>query len=112
MRQGPGLGVRILTCSLLLASGLLTLVGTSVSLLTGLSPVLALLVLLVWLLLSWLALRLSAAAPKLAHWRTAVPALLLLANLFFFAYTFEFLRRQYLQENGFPRRYYSSDTSE
>jgi hypothetical protein len=111
VRQRLGLGVRILNVSLLLASGLLTLLGIHVSLLTGLNPFLALLILFFWLLLGWLAVRLSATAPKPAHWRTAMPALLLLATLFFFAYTFEFLRQQYLQEHGSPRRYYSWDTS-
>ena len=97
---------------LVLASGLLTLLGTYVSLLPGMHPLLALLILFFWTAVSWLSLRLTSATPKLVHWRTTIPSLLLLVNLAFFAGTFELLRQQHIREYGPPRRYYSWDTTE
>jgi hypothetical protein len=102
--------VEFLNTFLLIASALLTVAGSYIFLLVGLSPLVAFLSLALWLALTWRAFRLVAAS-KPTHWHLAIPSLIFLVNLVFFASTFEFLRQQHLQEHGPPRRYYSWDTA-
>jgi hypothetical protein len=102
----------IANLGLLVISGLFALLGIYASLLMGLNPNLAFIILFFWTALTWTAYRLAFSKTKPAYWRRAVPCLFFVLSATCFNYTFTFFQLKYRNEHGFPRRYYSTETKE
>ena len=104
--------VNIANVVLLVVSWLFALLGAYASLITGLNPSLAFIILFLWTALTWTAYRLAFSKTKRAQWRKAIPGLFLVLSIACFNYTFTFFQQKYSNEHGFPRRYYSSGRQE
>jgi ABC-type glycerol-3-phosphate transport system permease component len=102
--------VNVANVVLLVFAWLFALLGLYASLLTGLNPILAFIILFFWTALTWTAYRLALAKTKRAYWRKAVPSLFFALSVTCFNYTFAFFQQKYRNEHGFPRRYYSTET--
>ncbi|AMJ65586.1 hypothetical protein [Hymenobacter sp. PAMC 26628] len=97
---------------LLVASWLFSVLGIYASLITGMNPFLAFVILFFWTALTWTVYRLAAFTAKQTRWRQALPGLWLVLSIVCFHYVFAFFQQQYSGEHGFPRRYYSSDVKD
>jgi ABC-type glycerol-3-phosphate transport system permease component len=100
--------VNIANAVLLAISWLFALLGAYASLITGMNPNLAFIILFFWTALTWTSYRLAFSKTKRAYWRKVVPSLLFALSVTCFNYTFAFFQQKYRNEHGFPRRYYST----
>ena len=98
---------KVLTALPLLASWLVVAMGTWVSLHTGLYPLLAIGMLLLWTFIVLIGLR--AAISGQETWRKLLPVFLFVGTLLVYQYAFRALEKNYYDTYGPPRRYYSWD---
>lgn len=99
--------VNIANVVLLIGSWLFALLGAYASLITGMNPSLALIILFLWTAFTWTTYCLAFAKTKRAYWRKAIPSLFFVLSAACFSYAFTFFQQKYSREHGFPRRYYT-----
>ncbi|MDO7847495.1 hypothetical protein Q5H92_14080 [Hymenobacter sp. M29] len=87
----------------------LAVLGTYVSLITGLWPAMAFAALAVWLFLAIVCLR--SALVGHTWWRVLLPGFFLLLTFLVYGYGLQYLAKKRYKTEGYPRRYYSWDTA-
>ncbi|MDO7851810.1 hypothetical protein [Hymenobacter convexus] len=87
----------------------MALLGTHVSLITGMAPVMAFAALAVWLVLAIVCLRASLVGNTVL--RMLLPVFFLILTFLVYGSGLQHLMQKRYEKEGFPRRYYQWDTT-
>ena len=87
----------------------MALLGTHVSLITGMAPVMAFAALALWLVLAIVCLRTSLVGNAML--RMLLPGFFLILTYLVYGYGLQHLIQKRYKKEGFPRRYYQWDTA-